>query len=1640
MSVATNQFSVLQKQLDAELHTLSSESKRRNSQIKSASDKSIKILKTVHSANDLLRHPDFVVPFTLASSSRNAKLTSIAIQCLQGLSSSECIPQARLAEVLDGFMESTHLAMEIQLKVLQVVPIFFKTYAKYITGDLCAKLLQCCANLLQTPHKSSIVAGTASATLQQLINEIFDRLSYTWDATSPVEDGAPSQTTLQDDFEVLISNSETAKVNTYRHDANKLFAALFSALETKTSNSQQNKEEKSYLNVSELPMDYGLEILESILTNNWEAFVKFEDLQFILKIKAIPLLLRSVSSSKHFAIVVRSCRCIRLLLRTEYLSVLEIELEVILSLLIHNLSLASKLPNWHRILVLEIFNEVSKDINTILGIFLSYDNFPDKKHILANLLQESFQLLKSDECDTYLSESPIIEKMDMPSISNDEMNTKTKYLQLLDKTNAPSTNHGYIIWLILNFTNMWSEKMNTLVLDTTQKSGSSQTEELSAFFNGVFPGLFDLYQTFLYSTAIDSHLFHSIVRAFQKLAYSAGILNLQEPLDKCYSVFALSIVNNAVQQKDTDLPDPRDSEDEAAQANTTSGSYLNAISESLIGTTNEEEQKNEITNKRKLHTRSFNSKQISLFRALISLSISLGSNLRPENWKFVFLTWQWVSYYIYGPSIDFMESSYTEDVPSSPSISKNDISSIEGSILKLFESTTAFSSTSFQGLLRCLVEQSDETLFKIGVVDSIHPISKDMQLASCVYNKGFYITQIGEISTYNYNRFLTGTKGKESWDLVINYFISLVSNRAITSSSLRLYIARVFMDIIKNATEDVSRISEEEKSNDKFSILEDYIMSALMATRDSLSKLTITKDDVYKGVLNVESEILLQILSTLKGILNEFGETLTHSWLTVFKVINSPFEVLKYDTVSMNEDDAEGAALLSAIVQKHLEMIQISYDVFKLVSDDFLQSLPLDTIKYVIDTLANFIGQERNLNISFASISQFWLVGDYLRSKKTPECELPEESIRSFTAKIESGNLEDILKSTDGPLCEVYNGLWVYLLVKLINCTDDKRAEIKNGAIQTFYRILDSHANCLPPWNITFNEVLKPLLVSKKVLEASGDYVDFYDITLKGLLKLYSTYHASFGVNSDDIECWNILLRFFESLFDSPVISVKYVAVKYFNNLITVIDGIDNLPQLIITKTHEIWANYHIVYGDTKSRDSFNNKSEYDCVLELVNGFVILYKMMDKREMITPEVVERSLSVFNAASRYPLLPEHTSDKNKPSALQKAILEGINLFEDNQPEGIELLLLFQIAKMCTLTFNTREKIEEKLGSKLGKASSRVPSFEAVSYAACEIMYRRLQSVDENKRFPLDKEKYVIKILRNLSDVIRRKSMIGMKVDVSPPIWILASKSFRILVVKVFGYLLEGTVTDPFKDEFHEIFIEAITNTIDKGSGDQQGLTEDEDIEEYTEYRDILLKPDIVSAITEDQLTYFISIVWKNSLIYQLDEIEDILVNSNSDLTTVTENITTTKFNDLFGSIVEPPLYPNTKISIVCLNDLIHFMRQEGPAYEILRNITIPYLTCRVALILRRFILDESLLNRAPIPKLRRIELLTVLGGLCEMIDQYMVKDDINTDTVIFKNILLLSSLVLKTIPVSHRVDGLQDKVLKLSLAFTKLISQ
>lgn len=223
---------------------------------------------------------------------------------------------------------------------------------------------------------------------------------------------------FQDKYPVLIDNQNNnsdniIKVNAYRFDVNRIFANLISLLDNQSQSSATATTSTAFsssasintmkdvdhdnndkiLDLKKLPTDYGLEILESILENNMSVFLAYPDLQFLLRVKAIPFLLRCITAPHNFSIAVRCYRCIKLLLRKEYLTILKLELKVILSLLIHTISSGSNAPDWQRVLTLELFNDLSDDFELITQFYLMYDNDNNEKMIMIITITERKKLL-----------------------------------------------------------------------------------------------------------------------------------------------------------------------------------------------------------------------------------------------------------------------------------------------------------------------------------------------------------------------------------------------------------------------------------------------------------------------------------------------------------------------------------------------------------------------------------------------------------------------------------------------------------------------------------------------------------------------------------------------------------------------------------------------------------------------------------------------------------------------------------------------------------------------------------------------------------------------------------------------------------------------------------------------------------------------------------------------------------------------------------------------------------------------------------------------------------------------------------------------------------------------------------------------
>lgn len=1613
-------FVSFKKQFDLELHNLASEAKRKNSKVKHSCDKSLKILKTVNSSEELSRHPDFVVPFTEACLSKSNKLTTIALQCLQWLSSVESIPKDRIVDVLDGLLEATQLSGDIQLKVLQIVPMFFQTYARYIHGKLLSKLLQCCSNLFQSTNKSSMVSGTASASLQQLVDEIFERLSYDW--ANGTDDELPLE------FSVLVNNNDEIKINAYRNDANCLFANLValmnkndsnnSSSETSETNETNDAKTKYLLGVQDIPIDYGLEILESLFKNNKNAFLNYPDLQFLLRVKAIPLLLKAISNPKSFAITLRSYRCFGFLLQKEFLSILESEMEVIFSLLTKAMEITSDKPLWQCVLSLELFNKTTEDFDMIYSMFLTYDNVKEKKELVTNLINECINTLKSEDYWSLIAHSNSIEAMKAPIIVNDAASNKAKYLHMLDKKNAPTVESTYTIWLIISLSNTLSGNLSELAM---RNINGSEMKDAKIVYNGLFDVLFEINSVLLYSTSIDTQLFHNIVRSFQKLSHAAGVLMLNDKLNQCLEFFAKAIINNT-RYEETD-------EDNVTLNNQSIKDSNMTENESLM-----EKHSIRTSDKKYLAQRKFSSRHISLFRALVSLALSLGSGFETNNWRFFFNTWQWVSYYIYGPSIDFMESYYSQDVPMGPSISKNDVNSIEIGVLKVLESTTEYSDEEFQALIKSLIDSSNNAIFGENI--SYQPLSVSNEITFCAYNKAFYLTQMGELTSYNFKRFLTGHAGSESYWQIMNYFISLIAKRGDNSGPIRSYLTLIFTDIIKNICDEVDHEEDQDIRKSRFTVAETLIMNSLLNTITELSKLTTTKTDIYQGTINIESEIILQLLSTLKGILNEFGDLLTSSWLIVLQIINAPFDVFNKKIVFAEIDEQEDNALLHAILQKRIELIQISYDVFKLISDDFLQTLPLDTMKNVISTLVNYVTQDENLNISFSSISQFWLVGDYLRNQYKPELE--SKSVGAAFESLTDDQLMDLISSKDVNQHDFYIGIWIYLLKSLVSCSSDKRIEVKNGAIQTFFRIIDSHLNYLPSWELIFTMVLKPLLTIDFVEKDLNNFADFYDLALSGLINIYPTTLMAFKEDPIFSEAWLTLLSFIKRLLGVPFPSVKFIAIFNFKKLLQAMIKIDNIPINILQECFSLFSNYNIIYSDKTNQNVPNSKSEYDCVYELTTIFPYIHELMNKFSQISYNFIEGSLNLFSSASKFPLLPQYSKDKLKPSTLQDSILKNIKILDIKQTDDIALIILFHVSSLTTLMFDTRDKILSKLADKLNEtALTRIPTFEALSYRAMEFLCEILSN-HETFKIPASKEKYMLKTLKNILDVLQKKPLLKLNKEHNKPFWTLASESMRLISEQIFATEIHDSLSKSFQETFHQIYIDATCSPLATGMNETEDLnTEMDDSTEYTHYKSLLLRKDVIIKFEEDILKQFVISIWKNSFLYQIDDLENEILKSSDNIKDITKKMCSLDLDSLFGSTMEPKDLTKKKCRQICLDDLIKFVTLQGDEYKLLRNVTSPYLTCRVSMLLSKYIANERLIDKAPVTKLRRIELSILLNGIDIILKEILQTSSIGDYQNDVDSILMLYPLILKTIPMSHKVDGLQELVLRLSLNFTKL---
>ena len=138
-----------------------------------------------------------------------------------------------------------------------------------------------------------------------------------------------------------------------------------------------------FLKSTGIPQTFGLELIESVLTNHSEIFLTHPEQANILRVRVMPFIISSLSEKLNFAVTVRIVRILYTLLR-RHLEIITTEGEMALGLLTHMLDQDTAL--WKRSLCLEVLRDVFLQGPLIRRIFAMYDAQEGRKSILRDLV------------------------------------------------------------------------------------------------------------------------------------------------------------------------------------------------------------------------------------------------------------------------------------------------------------------------------------------------------------------------------------------------------------------------------------------------------------------------------------------------------------------------------------------------------------------------------------------------------------------------------------------------------------------------------------------------------------------------------------------------------------------------------------------------------------------------------------------------------------------------------------------------------------------------------------------------------------------------------------------------------------------------------------------------------------------------------------------------------------------------------------------------------------------------------------------------------------------------------------------------------------------------------------------------------
>ncbi|XP_072341125.1 protein MON2 homolog isoform X2 [Scyliorhinus torazame] len=1154
----------LLENMQSDLRSLSLECRKKFPPVKEAAESGIVKVKTIAARNTHIlaalkeNSAEVVQPLLMGCGTKEPKIAQLCLSAIQRLMSHEVVSEGAAGNIINMLWQLMENGLE-ELRLLQTVLVLLTTNT-VVHDDALAKAIVLCFRLHFT--KDNITNNTAAATVRQVVTVVFERMDAE-DEQHKNDDRLPP---------VVQGNSNRRTISTLRpcaKDAYMLFQDLCQLVNADAP--------YWLVGMTEMTRTFGLELLESVLNDFPRVFLQHQEFSFLLKERVCPLVIKLFSPNikfrqgtntpssptpvekPYFPICMRLLRVVSVLIKHFY-SLLVTECEIFLSLLVKFLD--GDKPQWLRAVAVECIHRLCIQPQLLRSFCQSYDMKPHSTKVFRDIVNALGSFIQSLFITPSTGNNPISNAQTgtsgggglsaaqngagmnatvgltpqpafeyrgtwIPILNTSVQGTsKAAYLELLDKVEPPTIPDGYamsvafgcLLDLVRGITAMIEAELDSegfasqsgLVKKAAEVQPSEQQEKLAvsvsravweemvgACWCGLLAAL-----SLLLDASTDETASENILKAEMTMASLCGKLSLVTPRDAFITAickaslpphYALTVLNSSggfhktysIQGQSVQMISPSSDSHQQVVA---VGQPLTSQHQGTVMLT---------------------AKNIQCMRTLLNLAHCHGSVLG-TSWQLVLATLQHLVW-ILGlkpASGGALKPGRAVEGPSTvlTTAVMSDLPVISNILSRLFESSQYLDDVSLHHLINALCSLSTEAM------DMAFWNNKEPSL--------FAVAKLLETGLVNMHRI------EILWRPLTGHLLEVCQH---PNARMREMGAEAVTALMKAGLS--FKHDPPLSQNQRLQLL-------LLNPLKELSNI------VHSDIRQKQLECVLQILQ------NE-GDSLGPGWPLVLGVIEA-----------IRNDQGES-------------LIRTAFQCLQLVVTDFLPTMPSTCLQIVVDVAGSFGLQNQELNISLTSIGLLWNISDYFYQRgEIIEKELDkEEALLQKHAEEKGVSLNRPFHPAPPFDCL---WLCLYSKLGEL-CVDPRPAVRKSGGQTLFSTVgahgtLLQHET----WHTVLWKVLFPLLgrvrkssttADKEKIESGGgnilihhsrdtaekQWAETWVLTLAGVARIFNTRRYLLQSLGDFSKAWDVLLDHIQSAALSKNSEVSLAALKSCQEILQIV-------------------------------------------------------------------------------------------------------------------------------------------------------------------------------------------------------------------------------------------------------------------------------------------------------------------------------------------------------------------------------------------------------------------------------------------------------------------------------------------------------